>query len=170
MFSVGLVAWNKFDGIIDTLEVYIKCETYQFTKEAVKINKFDKEQHEKRAISPNDAIDAIRSFCSKNTGKTEEIQLAGHNTQFDVSFLKKLFSDQNRSLSRLFSHRIIDTYSVLKYLVDAGRIELDPISSANAFKTFKISVEERHSALGDAIATAKLYGELIKIAHSSTEV
>ena len=57
---------------------------------------------------------------------------------------------------------MIDTFSILKFLVDAGEIDLNPISSANAFKKFKINVEERHSALGDAIATANLYGELLR--------
>lgn len=163
LLSVGLVAWTKDQGIIDSCEILLKSEKYKCTKEAIKINKFKIEHHESIAVSHKDAITAIRNFCVKNTGKTKEIQIAGHNIQFDVAFLKLLFAEQNRNFSRLFSHRMIDTFSILKFLVDSEKIALDPISSANAFKVFKINVEQRHSALGDAVATAKLYEALMQL-------
>ena len=161
LFSVGLVAWNREKGIIDSCEIFIKSETYTYTVEAQKINKFQKEQHEKNAVSHKDAVAAIRSFCIKNTKKTKEIQVAGHNIQFDIAFLRKLFDEENRNISRLFSHRMIDTVSILRFLVDAGIIEMGTINSANAFRSFHIVVDGRHSALGDAIATVKLYEKLL---------
>lgn len=167
LFSVGLVAWNREKGIIDSCEIFIKSETYTYTVEAQKINKFQKEQHEKNAVSHKDAVAAIRSFCIKNTKKTKEIQVAGHNIQFDIAFLRKLFEAENRSINRLFSHRMIDTFSILRFLVDAGKIEMSPISSSNAFKILNIKVDDRHSALGDAVATAKLYEKLLSIVYSS---
>ena len=163
LLSVGLVAWKKEVGIIDTHEVFIKSNRYSFTKEAQHINKFNQEQHNRIAVSPKYAVDVIRGFAIKNTNKTQEIQLAGHNIQFDVAFLKKLFKDQNRSFNRFFSHRMIDTFSILKYLQDADKLSLQHLSSAEAFKYFNIKVDGRHSALGDAIATAKLYETLLEI-------
>ena len=163
LLSVGLVAWDYNDGIIDTIEIFIKQDQYTVTKEAQKLNKFDIETHEKKAVPPLMAINAIKGFSISNTNRTNDIQLAGHNIQFDVSFLKKLFKDQNKSFNQLFSHRMIDTYSVLKFLQDADKINLDHISSASAFRLFHIKVDGRHSALGDAIATAQLYGELLKL-------
>lgn len=163
LLSVGLVAWNQKDGIVATREIFIKSKEYIFTKEAKKLNKFDQEQHETIAISHRAAIKEIRDFCISNTAKTKEIQVAGHNIQFDVAFLKKMFEEQNRSYNSLFSHRMIDTFSILKYLKDAGKIDVDQISSAKAFKLFNIMVNGRHSALGDAVATAKLYEALIKV-------
>lgn len=58
---------------------------------------------------------------------------------------------------------MIDTYSILKYLVDIGKIDFNPISSSNAFRCFNIKVNGWHSALGDAIATAQLYEKLLSI-------
>ena len=167
LFSVGLVAWNREEGIVDSCEIFIKSESYSYTKEAQKINKFQIEQHEKKALSHKEAIDAIYSFCKKNTGKTKEIQMAGHNIQFDIAFLRKLFDEENRSINRLISHRMIDTFSIIRFLIDAGKIEMNHISSANAFKAFNIMVEDRHSALGDAIATVKLYEELLNVVQFS---
>lgn len=163
LLSVGLVAWNRTDGIVDKCEVFLKSDTYSFTKKAIGLNKFDRLEHDAIAVSHNYAVNVIRGFCIKNTGKKEEIQIAGHNIQFDVAFLKKLFKEENHSFNSLFSHRMIDTFSILKYLNDAGKIEMNPISSANAFKLFGIIVEKRHSALGDAIATAQLYEALINM-------
>lgn len=161
LLSVGMVAWDRNNGIIKTQEVFLKSENYVFTNEAKKINKFDREKHDAIAASHGDAVDGIRDFCITYSGQTSEIQIAGHNIQFDVAFLKKLFQEQNRSFNRLFSHRMIDTYSILKFLVDSERIDLNPISSAGAFKLFGIKVNGRHSALGDAVATAQLYETLI---------
>lgn len=162
LLSVGLVAWNQQDGIFDAQEVYIKSNIYSFTREAQRINKFNLEQHNKLAVSAKTAVEAIRSFAIYNAKKRTGIQIAGHNIQFDVAFLKKLFEEQNRSFSRLFSHRMIDTFSILKFLEDAGKIKLDQLSSAGAFNHYGIKVHGRHSALGDAIATAELYEALLK--------
>ncbi len=163
LLSVGLVAWNAKEGIVDTCEVFVKSVDYSITNEARRLNKFNKETHDKVAMQPSVVIDIIRDFCTENSGVTSEIQIGGHNIQFDVAFLKKLFRDQNRSFERLFSHRMIDTFSILKFLNDAGKIKLETITSASAFKHFGIKVEGRHSALGDAVATAKLYERLIGI-------
>ena len=163
LLSVGLVAWSKEKGIIASQELFIKNEVYSFTKKAKQINKFCQEQHDAKAVSHRIAVETIRSFCMNSTSKTKEIQIAGHNTHFDVSFLKSLFEEQHYSFSSLFSHRIIDTYSILKYLVDADILQLDTISSSSTFKHFKIQVKGRHSALGDAEATARLYEALLEV-------
>ena len=163
LLSVGLVAWDRTNGIIDKREVFLKSDTYSFTQKAVEINKFDRAEHDAIAVPHDYAVNMIRDFCVKNTGANKDIQIAGHNIQFDVAFLKKLFKEQNRSFSSLFSHRMIDTFSILKYLNDAGKISINPLSSANAFKLFDIKVKKRHSALGDAVATAHLYEALIKL-------
>ena len=163
MLSVGLAAWSKENGIIETHEVLLRSDAYSCTQEAKRINKININLHNEKAVSHKHAVEVIRSFCFKNTQKTKEIQIAGHNTQFDAAFLKKLFEEQHHSFNRMFSHRMIDTYSILKYLVDIGKIDLNPISSSNAFRYFNIKVNGRHSALGDAIATAKLYEKLLSI-------
>jgi DNA polymerase III epsilon subunit-like protein len=62
---------------------------------------------------------------------------------------------------QFFSHRIIDTSSILHYLYLSGRIKQRAISSDEAFDLFDIYVEGRHTAIGDAIATAKLFTKLL---------
>jgi DNA polymerase-3 subunit epsilon len=65
--------------------------------------------------------------------------------------------------NQYFSHRMIDTASILHYLYLSGRLEQKVVSSDEAFAHFKIAVEGRHTALGDALATAQLFNCLLEI-------
>lgn len=161
LLSIGCVAWEQGHGVIDTFEIFIKSKKYCVTSGAQKINKFNEELHNQKAVSQKEAINSLLYFCSKYSNGLAN--LAGHNTQFDIAFIKKLLRDNRRSFSKHFSHRIVDTYSIIRYLQDADKIELELSSSASAFKHFGITVQGRHTALGDAMATAKLYEKLLEL-------
>ena len=76
-----------------------------------------------------------------------------------------MFKDNRRSFDNVFLHRIVDTYSILKFLQDAGIITDKIDSSSQAFNYFEIIVDGRHTALGDAKATMRLYEKLIQLLH-----
>ncbi len=95
-----------------------------------------------------------------NTGNQQSL-LAGHNVHFDIAFLKAFFSANRKDFSEFFSHRVIDTSSILHYLYLAGKLKQKAVSSDEAFQLFDIEVEGRHTALGDALATAKLFSKLL---------
>lgn len=163
LFSIGLVVWDSTNGILDSKEILIKSDEYIITKEAQRINRFERDTHELTALPPKKAIERIIDFNSNWFDLNMLVPLAGHNTQFDVSFIKTFLKENNRSYNEIFSHRIIDTYTLLRSLYYAGKITDDISSSAQAFKYFNIKVENRHSAQGDAIATAELFEKLLKL-------
>lgn len=163
LLSVGLCIWDIDKNIIDNKEIFIKNDNYTITKKAQKINKFNLIEHNNKAIGPNEAIKEMLDFCYKYIDVNTAIPIVGHNIQFDVNFLKKLFKDNNRSFNQYFSHRYIDTYSVFKTCVLAGLINENLNSSAEAFSYFGIRVNRRHSALGDCIATVELYENLLNL-------
>lgn len=163
LLSIGLVVWDCKEGITDSIEILIKNNEYIFTKEAQKINKFNKLEHEKNAISQKDSLNLMLNFIYKHFSMDELIPLAGHNTQFDVNFLKEFLTENGRSFNRIFSHRIIDTYSIIRFLVYAGKISEEISSSSQAFIKFNIKVENRHTAKDDAIATVKLFESLLEL-------
>lgn len=163
LLSIGLVVWGSNRLIIDSTEIYIKHKNYVVTKTASKINKFEKAEHEKKAVHPKIAIEKMLCFCRHHFDDNLLIPLAGHNTQFDVNFLKVFLKKNGRSFNRIFSHRIMDTYSLLRSLYYSGKISDDISSSAQAFNYFGIKVNNRHSAKGDAIATAQLYNHLLSV-------
>ncbi len=160
LLSVAVLVWENMK-IIDSLELLINDGKLFVTEEALAINKIDIKKHKKSAISPSEAIAQLLIFINKHFPQQREITLAGHNVQFDLSFLKILFSQNKKDFSKFFSHRIVDTSSILHYLYLAGHLKQRAISSDEAFELFDIKVEGRHTALGDAVATAKLFNKLL---------
>ncbi len=98
--------------------------------------------------------------------------MAGHNVGFDMAFVRQLFEKQGVSFAKYFSHRYIDTSSILQYIgirQNFSNKQLQQFSSSDrAFQNFGISVppEVRHTALADAAATAQLFTRLV---HHSPE-
>lgn len=162
LLSVAMVVWENME-IIDSQELLINDGILSVTNEALEINKIDIEEHKRLAISSSQAIEKIYTFINLHFPKDKKVTVAGHNVQFDISFLKILFIQNKRDFSTLFSHRIIDTSSILYYLYLAGHIKKKAVSSDEAFELFKIKVEGRHTALGDAMATAKLFNRLLDL-------
>ncbi|MFH2140807.1 MAG: 3'-5' exonuclease [Bacteroidota bacterium] len=161
LLSIAMVVWEDMQ-IIDSHELFINDGILSVTKEAFAINNIDIEKHKQIAISPSLTIEKILQFTGKHFPHQKKITIAGHNVQFDVGFLKQMFSNNKQDISKLFSHRIIDTSSILYYLYLAGHLKQKAISSDDAFEYFKIKVDGRHTALGDAIATAKLFTKLLE--------
>lgn len=162
LLSIAMVIWED-SKIIDSMEILVNDGILSVTREALSINKIDLEEHKRSAVSSSLAMDEILLFIGKHFPGQGKITLAGHNVHFDADFLKRFFSSNNQNFSKYFSHRIIDTSSILHYLYLAERIKHKAISSDEAFDLFNIKVEGRHTALGDAMATAQLFTKLLSL-------
>ena len=164
LLSVGFVVWDSALGECYSAEYRLKNENFQITKTAQNINKLTDSDFNS-AIRPQTLIKKFKEIKENYFDEYSAIPLAGHNTQFDVQFIKKMFRDNHRSFDNIFLHRIVDTYSILKFLQDGGIITEEINSSAQAFRYFKITVDGRHTALGDAKATMKMYEKMLQLLH-----
>lgn len=162
LLSVGLVVWYD-NKIIDSKEIFIKHDLFKITPDALKINQIDILSFLNVAIEPKLAINEILDFCVKHFEDEMPITLGGHNTNFDINFIKYFFNENKINFSNYFSHRFIDTASILKYLYYAGKLEEDISSADKAFKYFNIQIRNRHTALDDAEGTAILFSKLIEL-------
>lgn len=169
LLSIAFAVWEDFK-VISAKEVLINDGILNTTPEALKINHIDIEQHSRNASSPVDALKQIQTFISKHFEPSEKITLGGHNINFDVNFFKSFAAKYNFPYDKVFSHRIVDTATILYYLYLAGKIKQKTISSTEAFALFGISVSERHTAIGDAIATAELFSVLLKLISKNTKL
>ena len=160
LLSLAMVVWEDME-IIDSQEILINDGILSVTEEALSVNKIDLEKHKQSAVSPPEAMEKILAFIGKHFPGQDKISLAGHNVHFDVNFLRSFFSANDKNFSEFFSHRMIDTASILYYLYLAGQLEQKAISSDKAFELFNIRVEGRHTALGDVVATATLFNKLL---------
>lgn len=158
LLSIGVVVWDSYDGIVFGRELHLKNDVICMTEEAQKVNGITERFEDE--MTAEDIITEITDIKNYFFGG-ETVRLAGHNTQFDVAFLKKMFKDAGEDFESIFGHRFVDTYSILKFLQDIDYVEKDISSSDKAFEYFEIEVNGRHTALGDALATAMLYQKMI---------
>jgi DNA polymerase III subunit epsilon len=166
LLSIALVIWQEFE-IIDSTEILIDDGVLNVSKKALEINKIDLVEHKAKALVATDAINKVDEFFSKHFGSEEKITLGGHNINFDVNFLRHFLVRHNYQWHKRFSHRFVDTATILYYLYLSGKLKEKAISSDEAFRLFGINVDNRHSALGDAVATAKLFTTLLKIIYKN---
>ena len=143
-------------------EVVVREEEIVAEAEALSVNKFSVDWITANGKSPREAVRLFEEFLSDCFTNDVQVVIGGHNTWFDVAFLKRLYRLAERKFPKQLSHRLIDTSSIIQFLRYSGKISLKTGSSDEVFRYFDIEVQdsERHTALGDARATAKLIEKL----------
>lgn len=163
LLSYAGVVWR--DGAIkEQIEVFVKEPEIVTEEGAMKINKIDLNMINEKGFNPLLAVQMFEQFI--NIAIPEgQIQLAGHNVGFDVNYMKRLYRLADMPFNPRISHRVIDTSSTIHFLSLAGRIPPEVKNSSDAFKYLgvEISEEKRHTALGDAIATAQVLNKLLEM-------
>ena len=77
-----------------------------------------------------------------------------HNARFDYSFIREEF----KSLGFNFKRNILDTVALSRKLFPGHR----SYSLGNICKDLEISINGRHRAAGDALATVRLFEMLVE--------
>lgn len=163
LFSLGLIVWEEGKTIFED-EIYIKDIVYKTTAQALNINNIDISYVDKNGLDRQDVIKRLRKIKEQYFDNMI-MTIAGHNVAFDVSFVKQLYKNGGYAFMDDFSHRIVDTSSILQFLYFAGKLEKNISSSDAAFQFFNIEVKKRHDALDDCRATVCLFNELILLAN-----
>jgi DNA polymerase III subunit epsilon len=168
ILSLAGIVWED-GGLGAEFEVLIAEPVLTVTARALEINRIELTEHCKRAVTPAEALAQFKSFLTHNLSEElesrDKITLAGHNVNFDVGFLKRLCRFAGAHFGDMFSHRTMDTAGLLRFLTLAQRLKLSGAGSTEAFEYFGIELPQgkRHTALGDATATALLLNKLIDI-------
>jgi DNA polymerase-3 subunit epsilon len=160
LLAVGLCPlW----GPEEATTIFIKHPSITWTPAAKEYFHKYQSEWEHRAISPTRACREIEAYFSR-VSANRPVQLVGHNIAFDVSFLKQLAFLAGKDELVGASHRVLDTYTMLFLLNQKGLIPSSALTSDGAFKHFGIRVNEaqRHTAMGDALATRELVQALLE--------
>lgn len=118
----------------------------------------------------SDVYQSIEAYLVDNF--SSEVTLIGWNVGFDAQMLKRLAflagSEKQGSMYANLSYRTIDLHSMLWTLQDVNIVPSTVLSSSAAFKHFGVepSDKERHTALGDAIATKQLFKAVRALLHN----
>ena len=171
ILSVGAVVWEN-GTISDEIELLIAEADIRADPEALAKNKIDLPKHKQIGLPPADAMARFQTFLTKNfraSSSKERIRLVGHNVYFDIGFLQRLCRLTGTDYESNFSHRVVDTASILRFLNLANRLSLSEASLDAALEYFGIEADPstRHTALVDARLTAQLLDELIEVVRPS---
>lgn len=137
----------------------IKNKDYIVNAAALRVNNINLAEHDSKASEKDFVVKEMIEYIKESFGEEKPV-IAGHNIQFDINFLSKLFKDCREFWPKYASHRTIDTCGILRFLYHAGKIDEDVAASDKAFKYFGIEVSERHTAYGDVCGTIDLYNKL----------
>lgn len=168
LLSIGLVVWEE-GSIKAQTEIFLKDSVMAISPDAVKVNRLNLIEHIEKAVYPDAAAAMMIDFCRKNLSCPPPWVIGGHNIYFDLGFLRPFLMNQGHQWHEYFSHRALDTSSILRFLFLSGIMEKEVVSSDEAFAFFNIKVNGRHTALGDALATAELFNKLVSLIKFKTQ-
>jgi DNA polymerase III epsilon subunit-like protein len=162
LLSVALVSLNG----ARQLDFFVREPQIQSVPEAMAVNGIDLREVESKGLSPAEACDALEGFLREERarGGGRAPLLAGHNIAFDIAFLKRLYRLAGRSAEGVFSHRSLDTHTLMWTLAAMGALPAEACGSDGAFAHYRVEPPPalRHTALGDAVATRALLLEALE--------
>jgi DNA polymerase-3 subunit epsilon len=166
LLSLAAAVWA--DGRLEgEIEIFVAEPDITVTARALEINRISLVEHARTAVPPAEALSQLLDFVADHFAAElavgDQVVLVGHNVGFDIGFLRRLCRLAGAPFPALFSHRSLDTASVLRFLSLAGIVPPSAVASTEAFGFLGLCVPEelRHTALGDARATAELLTRLV---------
>lgn len=125
---------------------------------------------QREAMPPATACAEIEHWLAQQF-RGEMVTPVGHNVGFDVAFLRKLAFLAGKDEIDFISRRAVDTHTLLYLLYLRGMIPRVALSSDGAFAHFGIPVPlaERHTALGDALATRLLVMQVLDLLRATDD-
>ena len=163
LLSIAGVIWEPRTKLEPIFDLYIREHFINAVPQALKVNKIDLNKVY-MGHQPYDAIIKIRKALDEHLGADRKpIQLVGHNVSFDLGFIKRLYRHAGQNFGDDFRDRALDTCSILQFLMISGKADGYRASADLLFKTAGVELkeEDRHTALGDAVATAQSLEVLI---------
>jgi DNA polymerase-3 subunit epsilon len=149
-------------GNQEVLHLGFQHSSYVVDAEAMAVNKLDLVRHHASARPPDLAVALIEAFLDRQAPHGQ-VMLAGHNVGFDIAFLMRYLRLHGPHLVSRFSHRIVDTMSLATALQVAGILPKKPVGLTALLDHYGIELppQLRHTALGDAQATADLFQAMV---------
>lgn len=157
LLTIAGVAWTPTAQPRPLFSLMVREEPLVVQSEAMSINGIDLQEIENHGLSPSEAVDAIRYALDHHFGPHREpICLAGHNISFDVGFLQRLYRLGKADYAQDFGRRTLDTATIFAFFMASGLVPSGKANGDRMFASMGIPVDQqhRHTALGDAWATA----------------
>ena len=153
LLTIGLVAHDDEKGILDTAHIKVQSNGFNVHPKALEVNHIELASHNAGAVSRTEAATLVEKFIRKNFGAgfINKPFVVGHNIGFDRSFMDPLWDGD-----KPYSYRNLDTMGIGLFMHDLGILPNAKSLKLDFFIDrygIEISEQDRHTALGDALAT-----------------
>ncbi len=159
--------WREGELVADT-QIFVNEPEPQIHPDSIAIHGIEPTWLQAHGLSACKAVEEFECFVRTHFSRLDkgEVLLAGHNVAFDVAFLKRLYRLAGVNYPAFYSHRLLDTAALGLFFILSGDLPSGVAKSDELFGYFQIAFgrNRRHSALGDARATAELINAFLKMA------
>lgn len=167
LLSLAAVVWREGQLVADT-QIFVNEPEPRITPDSIAVHGIDPTWLQAHGHSPCQAVQEFERFVHAHFSRFDrgDVLLAGHNVAFDVAFLKRLYRLAGVHYPAFYSHRLLDTAALGLFFILSGHLPSGVAKSDELFGYFQIAFgrNRRHSALGDARATAELINAFLKMA------
>jgi len=170
ILSLGAVVYQDGEVLDRFYSVVNEGINLSVTPGALKVNGFTVDSIERDGLLPTEVLYDLGTFM-KRWGLTKDVTLAGHNVNFDIGFIKRLFDKGGwgAKYTDVFSYRSIDTMAIAGFLSYAKLIKTSRVSLDNLLTEFHLKREEKdHNALEDAELAAKVFTAMVGLVSNPT--
>lgn len=157
LLSIAGVAWSPDKQPAPLFSFYVKESQLYTTPKAMEVNGINLSKLQSEGLTPKESVEAIRYALDHHYGPSREpIMLCGHNIGFDVGFVERLYKLAGQRFSQDFSRKTLDTVTIFQFFMATGLVRPGKANGDRMFQCLGIPIPEdhRHTALGDAWATA----------------
>ena len=174
LLSLGVAVLDTAIGEIAALELTVNDPHGDVMEEAIRKNRLDPAEVRRTGLSPEEAVRRLEDFLLPHLPTGQKAILAGHNVAFDIAFLRRLYrlASAEDDFTARYSHRAVDLHSAYMLLAEAGLVPCLASASLDAI-ALSLGVpqdpDRRHTALGDALTTARCLWELLERARSAAQ-
>lgn len=144
------------------LETKPKDGIYSITAQALEINGINLIEHDKKAITYQEAGTQLYEFLDGSYDGEKLIPI-GHNVAFDIKFLQaKLIS--SGSWNTFVSYRVLDTGVIAQYLKAVGKMPVEVSGSLGSLRShFGVEQRTEHTADGDTKMTVDVLKAMLEV-------
>jgi len=165
ILEVGILIIKNMK-LISELNISIKHKEYTITSSAMEANKIDIVEHEKKAVTQDDAAVAIISFLKEYKFNDDPFIAVGQNIDFDLRFLEAMFLKLGKikEYRECISYRKLDIMQLALIRNLEGKISIEKQDLDTLLKTLDINIpEDRHRALVDCYLEFEGLSKLINL-------
>ena len=152
--------------VVKELHLFCKPDNgiYNIEPEALKINKIDLVEHDKKAEVYEVCKKKIYEFlklCCQEFGGAKNIIPVGNNVFFDIEKIQRHWLTK-KTMDQFVSYRVIDLKAIWMYLQAVGILPAELKASSEAMaQYFKVAEAREHAAKGDVFVDMLIFLQLI---------